>query len=50
MRGTALGALVLGLSDVAGKYYVPELGGFIIYALMIVLLSLFPAGLRGRRA
>lgn len=48
--GTALAALVLGLCDVAGKYYVPELGGFIIYALMIVLLLLFPAGLRGRRA
>jgi branched-chain amino acid transport system permease protein len=48
--GTALAALVLGLCDVAGKYYVPQLGGFIIYALMIVLLILFPAGLRGRRA
>lgn len=47
--GTALAALLLGLFDVAGKYYVPELGGFIIYALMIVLLMLFPAGLRGRR-
>jgi branched-chain amino acid transport system permease protein len=47
--GTALAALLLGLFDVAGKYYVPELGGFIIYALMIVLLMLFPMGLRGRR-
>jgi branched-chain amino acid transport system permease protein len=50
VTGTALAALVLGLFDVAGKYYVPELGGFIIYALMIVLLMLFPMGLRGRRA
>ncbi|MEY4546657.1 MAG: hypothetical protein RL685_2852 [Pseudomonadota bacterium] len=49
VTGTALAALVLGLFDVAGKYYVPELGGFIIYALMIVLLMLFPTGLRGRR-
>lgn len=49
VTGTALAALVLGLFDVAGKYYVPELGGFIIYALMIVLLMLFPMGLRGRR-
>lgn len=48
--GTALAALVLGLFDVAGKYYVPQLGGFIIYALMIVLLISFPSGLRGRRA
>ncbi len=48
--GAALAALVLGLFDVAGKYYVPELGAFIIYALMIVLLMSFPMGLRGRRA
>lgn len=47
--GTALGALLLGVFDVAGKYYVPEVGAFIIYALMIVVLILFPAGLSGRR-
>jgi branched-chain amino acid transport system permease protein len=35
---------------VAGKYYVPEIGAFVIYALMVVLLLLFPAGLLGRRA
>ena len=50
VRGTALAALALGLCDVAGKYYVPQIGAFIIYALMVVLLMLFPAGLRGRRA
>jgi branched-chain amino acid transport system permease protein len=49
VRGTALAAVLLGLCDVAGKYYVPQLGAFIIYALMIVLLMLFPAGLHGRR-
>jgi branched-chain amino acid transport system permease protein len=48
--GTAVAAVVLGLFDVAGKYYVPEVGAFIIYALMIVLLLAFPAGLYGRRA
>jgi branched-chain amino acid transport system permease protein len=48
--GSALGALLLGVFDVAGKYYVPEIGAFIIYALMIVVLILFPAGLHGRRA
>jgi branched-chain amino acid transport system permease protein len=47
--GTALAALLLGLSDVAGKYYVPQAGAFIIYALMVVLLLAFPAGLQGRR-
>jgi branched-chain amino acid transport system permease protein len=50
VRGTAVASLLLGVADVAGKYYVPELGAFIIYALMIVLLLLFPAGLYGRRA
>jgi len=50
LAGTAVASMVLGLFDVAGKYYVPEAGAFIIYALMIVLLLAFPAGLYGRRA
>jgi branched-chain amino acid transport system permease protein len=50
IKGTALAALVLGIFDVCGKYYVPEVGAFIIYALMVVLLILFPAGLYGRSA
>jgi branched-chain amino acid transport system permease protein len=49
-RGPALAALGLGVLDVAGKYYVPQLGAFVIYAAMVVLLALFPAGLQGRRA
>jgi branched-chain amino acid transport system permease protein len=49
-RGPLVAALVLGVSDVAGKYYVPQLGGFILYGVMVVLLILFPAGLYGRRA
>jgi branched-chain amino acid transport system permease protein len=49
VSGTALGALVLGVFDVAGKYYLPEAGAFIIYALMIAVLMVSPAGLRGRR-
>lgn len=50
LLGTAVAAIVLGVFDVAGKYYVPEVGAFIIYALMIVLLLAFPSGLYGRRA
>jgi len=50
IKGTAVAAIVLGVFDVAGKYYVLEAGAFIIYALMVVLLILFPAGLYGRRA
>jgi len=49
-RGPALAALGLGLVDVAGKYYVPQAGAFVIYAAMVVLLARFPAGLQGRRA
>lgn len=49
-RGPALAAIGLGVLDVAGKYYVPEVGAFVIYAAMVVLLALFPAGLQGRRA
>ncbi|CAG9170757.1 High-affinity branched-chain amino acid transport system permease protein LivH [Cupriavidus laharis] len=50
IRGSLLAALVLGVADVAGKYYVPAVGAFVIYAMMVLLLVLFPAGLYGRRA
>jgi len=50
IRGNAAAALLLGVVDVAGKYYVPQVGAFIIYAAMVVLLLAFPAGLSGRRA
>jgi branched-chain amino acid transport system permease protein len=50
IAGTAVAAVGLGIADVAGKYYVPKAGAFIIYALMVLLLILFPSGLFGRRA
>jgi branched-chain amino acid transport system permease protein len=50
IRGPLVAALLLGICDVAGKYYVPQIGSFVIYAVMVVLLLLFPAGLVGRRA
>jgi branched-chain amino acid transport system permease protein len=46
--GTLAAAMVLGIFDVAGKYYVPSAGAFVIYALMVVLLLLFPRGLLRR--
>ena len=49
IKGPLLAAVVLGIFDVAGKYYVPEVGAFVIYGLMVVLLLLFPNGLLGRR-
>jgi branched-chain amino acid transport system permease protein len=45
ISGTLAASMVLGIFDVAGKYYVPEVGAFVIYAMMVVLLLLFPAGL-----
>jgi branched-chain amino acid transport system permease protein len=49
LLGPLLAAIVLGVSDVAAKYYWPELGAFAIYAVMVVLLLAFPAGLLGKR-
>ncbi|HEY4856511.1 MAG TPA: branched-chain amino acid ABC transporter permease [Xanthobacteraceae bacterium] len=47
--GSFAAATVLGISDMAGKYYFPELGAFLIYFVMITLLMWRPAGLFGRR-
>jgi branched-chain amino acid transport system permease protein len=48
--GTLIAALLLGTADVAGKYYVPQVGAFVIYVAMIVLLFLFPHGLLSKRS
>ncbi|MEP7064320.1 MAG: branched-chain amino acid ABC transporter permease [Betaproteobacteria bacterium] len=48
IRGPLVAALILGVFDVAGKYYVPEVGSFVIYALMVTMLVIFPKGLFGR--
>ena len=45
ITGPLLAALLLGIADVAGKYYVPKLGAFIVYSLMIVILVWRPHGL-----
>ncbi len=45
LTGPLLAALLLGIADVAGKYYIPKLGAFIVYALMIVILIWRPQGL-----
>jgi branched-chain amino acid transport system permease protein len=50
IKGPLVAALILGVFDVAGKYYVPEVGAFVIYTLMVVLLILFPGGLVRRKA
>jgi branched-chain amino acid transport system permease protein len=50
IKGPLFAALILGVFDVAGKYYVPQLGSFVIYVVMVAMLLLFPRGLVGRRA
>lgn len=46
--GTVIASFLLGIIDVAGKYYLPEVGGFAIYVLAVVLLLAFPGGLNRR--
>ncbi len=48
IAGTLIAAMVLGIFNIAGSYYVPEIGGFVTYVLMIVLLLVFPGGLNPR--
>jgi branched-chain amino acid transport system permease protein len=46
--GTLFASIILGICDVAGKYYVPQVGAFVIYAVMVTLLLIWPAGLARR--
>ena len=48
ITGPFLASILLGIGDVAGKYYVPTLGAFVIYAIMIAVLLLRPRGLFAR--
>jgi branched-chain amino acid transport system permease protein len=47
--GSFAAAVVLGISDMAGKYYFPWLGAFLIYLVMVGLLMWRPLGLFGKR-
>jgi len=48
ITGPLCASILLGIGDVAGKYYVPKLGAFVIYAIMIVVLIWRPQGLFAR--
>jgi branched-chain amino acid transport system permease protein len=50
LRGPFVAALLIGITDTACKYWVPEFGAFFIYAATIGLLLWRPMGLFGRRA
>jgi branched-chain amino acid transport system permease protein len=47
--GSLAAAILIGVSDIAGKYYVPQLGAFLIYLVMLAILMWRPAGLFGKR-
>ena len=55
ITGPFLASILLGVADVAGKYYTPEIGGhrieiggFVIYTIMVLVLIFRPQGLFGR--
>ncbi len=49
ITGSFAAAMLLGVSDMAGKYYIPALGSFLIYLVLIVMIMWRPSGLFGRR-
>jgi branched-chain amino acid transport system permease protein len=49
IAGSFVGAMVLGVSDMAGKYYIPALGSVLIYLVMMAIIMWRPTGLFGRR-
>jgi branched-chain amino acid transport system permease protein len=48
IRGPFFAALLLGVSDTAFKYLLPDFGSFFIYALTFVVLMVRPKGLFGQ--
>lgn len=49
IKGSLIASLILGICDVAGKYYIPQVGAFVIYTVMVVMLIFRPQGLFGRK-
>ncbi len=47
--GSLVAAVLIGICDVAGKYWVPQIGAFIIYTVMVVMLIVRPHGLFGKK-
>lgn len=45
LAGPFVAALLVGIIDTAGKYYLPQLGGFLIYLFMVGVLLWRPDGL-----
>ncbi|MBI5276145.1 MAG: branched-chain amino acid ABC transporter permease [Burkholderiales bacterium] len=50
ITGSLLAALLIGVADVVGKYYLPSAGGVFIYVLTVAIMMWRPQGLLGRKA
>jgi branched-chain amino acid transport system permease protein len=48
LTGPFVAAIILGIADVVGKYYLPSVGAFVIYTVMVVVLVWRPNGLFAR--
>lgn len=49
IAGSFAAAMLLGVSDMAGKYYIPAFGSVLIYLVMMAMIMWRPTGLFGRR-
>lgn len=49
IMGPFVAAMLVGIVDIAGKYYIPQTGAFLIYVFMIVILLIRPRGLIPKR-
>jgi branched-chain amino acid transport system permease protein len=49
VTGTLLAACMIGVADVATKYYLPAAGGSVVYLLTVGVMLWRPGGLLGRQ-
>jgi branched-chain amino acid transport system permease protein len=49
IAGSFAAAMLLGVADMAGKYYIPAFGSILIYVVMLAMIMARPTGLFGRR-
>ncbi|QCI63214.1 branched-chain amino acid ABC transporter permease [Phreatobacter stygius] len=50
ISGSFVAALFLGVADALFKYWLPEVGGFVIYAILVAVMIVLPKGLAGKPA
>jgi len=50
IAGSFGAAIFLGVADALFKYLVPEIGSFVIYGLLVLMMIFFPRGFAGRTA